>query len=122
MAEQTPYELLGLNENCSFEDIKHNYRMLAKKFHPDVNKTPGAERHFEAIRAAHDFLMDNHVEPIGVQASKTIEEIVFASKMRKAAKKQKKTKPPPPPPNKTRKVGIREESLVDALKRWSNNV
>ena len=115
---QTPYELLGLKENCSFEDIKHHYRMMAKKFHPDINQTPGSKKMFEAIKAAYEFLMQNHVESIGVQAAKTIRDMVFATKMARAAAKQKaqgKQKP-----KGVHKMGIKEKSLVGALKRWSS--
>ena len=50
----TPYEILGLSPNASEKDVKSAYRKLAKEFHPDVNKDPGAETKFKEISQAYE--------------------------------------------------------------------
>ena len=37
MKQKDYYLLLGVNKRSSKEEIKANYRRLAKKYHPDAN-------------------------------------------------------------------------------------
>lgn len=50
------YEILGVNRKSSLQEIKLSYRKLAKKYHPDANKEPGAEIMFKDINEAYDIL------------------------------------------------------------------
>jgi preprotein translocase subunit Sec63 len=43
------YDLLGLSRNADQDEIKRAYRRLARKYHPDVNKDPGAEETFKKL-------------------------------------------------------------------------
>ena len=52
------YETLGVNKNASDEDIKRAFRKLAKQYHPDVNKEPGAAEKFKEIGEAYAVLSD----------------------------------------------------------------
>jgi molecular chaperone DnaJ len=52
------YELLSVSRDASPEDIKRAYRKLALKYHPDVNKEPGAEDHFKELSRAYEVLSD----------------------------------------------------------------
>lgn len=52
------YETLGVSQNASEADIKKAYRKLARQYHPDVNKDPGAEEKFKEINAAYEVLSD----------------------------------------------------------------
>lgn len=55
----THYEILGLSNNCSPEEIKKRYRELSLKFHPDRN--PGdstATEKFQKINEAYETLSD----------------------------------------------------------------
>src|SRR3954463_7143395 len=52
------YKVLGVDKKASQEDIKKAYRKLARKYHPDTNKEPGAEERFKAISEAYDTLGD----------------------------------------------------------------
>jgi curved DNA-binding protein len=40
------YQTLGVPREASADDIKHAYRRLARKYHPDLNKEPEAEARF----------------------------------------------------------------------------
>ncbi len=52
------YEVLGVSRTASAEEIKRAYRRLARKYHPDVNKDPGAEDRFKEINEAYEVLSD----------------------------------------------------------------
>jgi molecular chaperone DnaJ len=46
------YEILGVNENASADEIKKAYRKLSKQFHPDVNQN--GEEKFKDITEAYE--------------------------------------------------------------------
>ncbi|MFB2769625.1 molecular chaperone DnaJ [Pelatocladus sp. BLCC-F211] len=52
------YEILGVSRDADKEEIKHAYRRLARKYHPDVNKEPGAEERFKEINRAYEILSE----------------------------------------------------------------
>ena len=52
------YTTLGVTKNASQEEIQRAYRKLARKYHPDVNKTPDAEEKFKDIGEAYEVLKD----------------------------------------------------------------
>src|ERR1700741_359269 len=52
------YTSLGVTKNASQEDIQRAYRKLARKYHPDVSKTPDAEEKFKDIGEAYEVLKD----------------------------------------------------------------
>ena len=52
------YETLGVPRDASNEDIRRAYRTLARQYHPDVNKEPGAEDRFKEISEAYEVLRD----------------------------------------------------------------
>jgi DnaJ-class molecular chaperone len=54
------YNLLGIPENASQEDIKKAYRRLALIHHPDKNDgTKESEEKFKALKSAYDELCNN---------------------------------------------------------------
>ncbi|HEX6024769.1 MAG TPA: DnaJ domain-containing protein, partial [Solirubrobacter sp.] len=52
------YEILGVARDASQEEIRAAYRRLARRYHPDVNKEPGAEDRFKEISEAYEVLRD----------------------------------------------------------------
>lgn len=58
MAKRDYYEVLGVPKDASEKDIKLAFRRLAKKYHPDVNKTPEAEEKFKEAQEAYAVLSD----------------------------------------------------------------
>jgi curved DNA-binding protein len=52
------YETLGVPRDASNEDIRKAYRTLARKYHPDVNKDPGADDRFKEVSEAYEVLRD----------------------------------------------------------------
>jgi curved DNA-binding protein len=52
------YEVLGVPRDAPPDEIQRAYRKLARTYHPDVNKDPGAESRFQEIAEAYDVLSD----------------------------------------------------------------
>ncbi len=52
------YEILGVKRDADTAAIKSAYRKLARKYHPDVNKTKEAEEKFKDINEAYEVLSD----------------------------------------------------------------
>ncbi len=52
------YETLGIKREATDAEIKSAYRKLARKYHPDVNKTKEAEDKFKEINEAYEVLSD----------------------------------------------------------------
>jgi DnaJ-class molecular chaperone len=50
------YRILEINENATQEDIKKAYQKLAKKWHPDKNKSPEATEKMQEINKAFEVL------------------------------------------------------------------
>lgn len=68
-----PYEILGINEGASKEEIKSAYRELAKKYHPDqYGNNPLkdlAEEKMREINEAYDYLIKNDAQSSGYNNS-----------------------------------------------------
>ncbi len=58
MAQRDYYKVLGVSRSASADEIKAAHRKLARKHHPDVNKSPDAEKRFAEIQEAYDTLSD----------------------------------------------------------------
>ena len=59
MAERRDfYEVLGLRPDATSDEVQRAYRKLARTYHPDINKDPGAEERFKEVSEAYDVLSD----------------------------------------------------------------
>lgn len=52
------YEILGVNKSASSDELKKAYRTMARKHHPDVDKSAGANEKFKEINEAYQVLSD----------------------------------------------------------------
>jgi curved DNA-binding protein CbpA len=57
---KTLYDVLGVTERASPEEIRVAYRRLAQRFHPDRNEEAEAEARFKSINAAYVALMNEY--------------------------------------------------------------
>lgn len=52
------YAIMGVDRKATSDEIKKAYRKLARKYHPDVSKEPGAEAKFKDLGEAYEVLKD----------------------------------------------------------------
>jgi curved DNA-binding protein len=58
MTQKDYYKVLGVNRNAGDDEIKKQFRRLARKYHPDVSKASDAEARFKEINEAYEVLKD----------------------------------------------------------------
>ncbi|MBI2372765.1 MAG: DnaJ domain-containing protein [Deltaproteobacteria bacterium] len=52
------YAELGVERTAPQDEVQRAYRKLARKYHPDINKEPGAEDKFKKVAEAYEVLKD----------------------------------------------------------------
>jgi hypothetical protein len=56
------YKTLGIERNASESEIKRAYKQLAKKYHPDLNKSPNSKEEFIKIQKAYEEIINPKIE------------------------------------------------------------
>jgi len=59
MTQRDYYEVLGIPQSATPDDLKSAFRRLARQYHPDVNPEPDAEERFKEINEAYAVLSDD---------------------------------------------------------------
>ncbi|KGX93572.1 molecular chaperone DnaJ [Pontibacillus halophilus JSM 076056 = DSM 19796] len=59
MSKRDYYEVLGVSQDASKDDIKKAYRKLARQYHPDVSKEENAAEKFKEVKEAYESLSDD---------------------------------------------------------------
>ena len=99
------YEILEVSVDSSTAEIKAAYRKLARKYHPDINKSPEAIDKFKEISAAYETL-SNPIEREKYNILKGIFEPQKTKTSSQQAQEEYKNatkNPPPPAQEKTKK-------------------
>lgn len=52
------FQVLSVSTVCTDEEVRKAYLMLAKEWHPDINKAPEAAERFKAVSEAYEALKD----------------------------------------------------------------
>ncbi len=69
--EKEYHRILGLEPDASPAEIKQAYRRMAKKYHPDINKSPDAHERFIEITEAYEILMNQDLHQYFMYRSRT---------------------------------------------------
>ena len=73
------YALLGVRPGVEEKDLKKDYRKLAIKYHPDMNKSPDAADHFREICEAYEIVLQQEKRNTEIHISHPYEEAEFDS-------------------------------------------
>jgi curved DNA-binding protein len=58
MTARDHYDVLGVPRTAGQEEIQRAYRILARRYHPDLNTDPGAAARFREVTEAYEVLSD----------------------------------------------------------------
>ena len=108
-SDKNYYEILQVETDASFLQIKTAYRRLARKYHPDVNKTREAVEIFKEITTAYETLSDCEK-----RRQYDILKGIFKSAQPQKEENKETPKQTPPQPKKQKR-----HSFINNIKFWS---
>lgn len=53
-----PYQVLGVSPSATDDEVTKAYRKMAKRYHPDINPGPEAEKKMQEVNAAYQQIQD----------------------------------------------------------------
>lgn len=124
------YDILGLTPDASLEDIRRAYRILARRYHPDVNPGSDSSEKFRAIAEAYEFLTDAkkkisldeiysaQARAAFVDKIKAYEEAQKRAKQFQAEKTAQKTQAAPSRKKNKSKSGKSKVSFAHRARSW----
>lgn len=73
------YQILGISEYATKEEVKKAYRTLCKKFHPDRNPAPDAVKHYIEVQQAYDIITqaEPYAAPVSEAKPQTAYEVFY---------------------------------------------
>lgn len=119
------YEILGVQNDATSAEIKSAYRKLARKYHPDINKSSDAIEIFKQLTAAYETLSNpqerekyNILKGIFIREEQKTSPKKAQEEYKNATKNTTTSRPPKqtPPPKKETKQAF---SPIKAFKLWA---
>lgn len=83
------YQLLGINAGANEEEIKRAFRDKAKKYHPDLNSSPGAQDEFIRVHTAYEMTMAHLLGKSGASYNEPVSFAAAEVAMRRQAMKNR---------------------------------
>lgn len=94
---RSAYDILGIPQSASEDDVKSAFRRRSKILHPDVNKSSTATQEFKQLKGAYDLLLDpltrsNHDYALAVVETKDVEKDAIDDALEEYSMSPKKKK------------------------------
>lgn len=102
MSMRDYYTVLGIKNSASGEEVKRAYRILARRYHPDINPSAAASNRFREIQEAYKTLSDPETKKLYDLTAEAFEKQQFEQKLKgyspqpdQPRKEQKQRNTPP---------------------------
>ncbi len=79
------YKILGLKNSATVDDVKRAYRILARRYHPDINPNQSASARFREIQEAYQILSDPDKRQLYDATAEAYQKKVFEARLKSYA-------------------------------------